>query len=289
MMPRSPFDRAAGEHARNQQAIDLVGAFENPVDTRIAVVTLGRIVAHVAVAAVNLDVFVEHEVQHLTAGDLRNRRFNRVFLQRGERHRLIAGIVRRAVDAGLDETRGSIEEALDGIGAHDHFAQLVFDRAERRDRLAELLSLSGVAGRLAHRRLRATVAHRAELEAREIQHVECDLVTLADFAEQVFRRNPDVLENHRRGRRAVEPHLVLLFAVRDTGKGALDDEGAEEFAIDLGKNDIDVGESAVGDPGFLAIEHEAAVRLSRGPGAGAKRIRSGSRLAEAIRADQSRR
>ena len=73
----------------NQQAVDLVGAFEDAVDARVAVVALGRVVAHEAVAAVDLDVLVEHEVQHLAAGDLRDRRFDGVFLERGERRRSV--------------------------------------------------------------------------------------------------------------------------------------------------------------------------------------------------------
>ena len=43
---------------------------------------LGLIVAHVAVAAVNLHVLVEHEVQRFTAGDLGNRRLDRKLLER---------------------------------------------------------------------------------------------------------------------------------------------------------------------------------------------------------------
>ena len=63
---------ALGEHAGNQEAIDLVGAFENPVHARVPVVALGGVVLHVAVAAVNLNVLVEREVERLAARDLRD-------------------------------------------------------------------------------------------------------------------------------------------------------------------------------------------------------------------------
>ena len=106
----------------------------------------------------------------------------------------------------------------------DHLAELVLDRAERRDRLAELLALRRVARRFADRALRAAAAHRAELEAREVQHVERDLVSLADLAEQVLRRHLHVLEDQRRRRRAVQAHLVLFLAARDAAERALDDE-----------------------------------------------------------------
>ena len=58
-------DRAPRQHAGHEQAIDLVGPFEDPVDARVAVVPLGGIVLHEAVAAVNLHVLVEDEVEHL--------------------------------------------------------------------------------------------------------------------------------------------------------------------------------------------------------------------------------
>ena len=102
---------------------------------------LGRVVAHVAVAAVNLDVLVEHEVEHLAAGDLGDRRLDRVLLERGERRRAVGRLVRRRLDARVDQPGGAIEQALDRVGADDHLAELVLDRAERRDRLAELLAL----------------------------------------------------------------------------------------------------------------------------------------------------
>ena len=70
-------ERAAYQHAGNQQAVDLVGALEDAVDARVAVVALGRVVADEAVAAVNLHVLVEHEVERLAARHLGDRRLDR--------------------------------------------------------------------------------------------------------------------------------------------------------------------------------------------------------------------
>ena len=64
------------------------------------------------------------------------------------------------------------------------------------------------------------------------------------------------------------------------------DEGGELFAVDFGKHDEDVGESAVRDPHLLAIEHEAAVGLLRRAGLGAERVRTGAGLAQAVRAHE---
>jgi hypothetical protein len=61
----------------------------------------------------------------------------------------------------------------------------------------------------------------------------------------------------------VEAHLVLFAAARDT-EAPFDDEGGESVALNLGKDDEDVGEAAVRDPELLAGDPEAAVRLSSG-------------------------
>ena len=169
--------------------------------------------------------------------------------------------LRLRVDVGVDQPAGAIHHAFERVLPRHHLAELVLDGAEGRDRYAELLARAGVLGGFANRRARAARAHRAELEAAEVEHVERDLVALADFAEHRVGRHLHVLQNHGRGRRAVQAHLVLFLAARHARPGALDDERGELLAVDLRKDDEDVGKAAVGDPHLLAGEDEAAVRL----------------------------
>jgi hypothetical protein len=178
---------------------------------------LGRVVADEPVAAVNLDVLVEHVVQHLAPEDLRDRGFDRVLLERGERDGLIRRVVRRGRNARVDHAGRPIDEAFERVLADDHFAELVLDRAERGDGLAELLALRRVPYRFTNRALRRAAAHRAELEAREVEDVERDLVALAHFSKQVLRRHAHVLEDDRGRRRAVKAHLVFFLAARHAG------------------------------------------------------------------------
>src|SRR5207245_10655184 len=89
--------------------------------------------------------------------------------------------------------------------------------------------------------------------------------SLADLAEHVFGRHLDVLEDQRRRRRAVQTHLVLFLAALHAER-ALDEERGELLAVDLRKDDEQIGEAAVGDPHLLAVDHEAAVRLAHGLG-----------------------
>ena len=78
---------------------------------------------------------------------------------------------------------------------------------------------------------------------------------------------------------------MLFLAGADAREAALDDEGGELLAVDLGEDDEDVGEAAVGDPHLLAVQDEAAVRLPRRPRARAERVGPGAGLAERVGAD----
>ncbi len=166
-----------------------------------------------------------------------------------------------------------------------HLAELVLDGAEVRDRRVELLAARRIPGGFLDVLLRAARAHRAELEAAEVQHVEGDLVALADFAEHRVRRRFHLLQNHRRRRGPVQSELVLFLAARHARPLAFDDERGEMLAVDLGEHDVDVGETAVGDPHLFAGDDVAAVSLLRCFRLGAERVRARAGFAQAIGAD----
>src|SRR5215471_18083413 len=84
----------------------------------------------------------------------------------------------------------------------------------------------------------------------------------------------------------MEAHLVLFVSARHAGKRPLDDERTEMFPVDLGEDDVEVGEAAIGDPHLLAVQDEAAVGRARRSSTGSERVRARSRLAQTIRADQ---
>src|SRR3954465_8023622 len=92
------------------------------------------VVADEAIAAVDLHVFVDDKVDHLAARDLENRGLDGELLERVEHRAAVVGVVDRAVD----QAGGAIEHRFDGILADHHLGELVADRPERPDRLAEL-------------------------------------------------------------------------------------------------------------------------------------------------------
>ena len=105
---------------------------------------------------------------------------------------------------------------------------------------------------------RAAHAGHAELEPPYVEHVERDVMALAGHAQQVLRRHLAVVEHQRAGRRAANAQLVLLGSHLETGVGRAPQECGELHAVDLGKNRVQVGEPAVGDPHLFAVEQVVA-------------------------------
>ena len=132
---QAPLHGTFRQHAGDQQAVDLVGAFEDPVDARIPIVPFGGIVAHEAVAAVNLDVLVEDEVEHLAARHLEDGGLDGELLERGERRDRSAWL-----PCSMPSMRPAVRYSIDfdGVLADRHFGELVADGTERGERLAEL-------------------------------------------------------------------------------------------------------------------------------------------------------
>ncbi len=100
---------------------------------------------------------------------------------------------------GVNQPGQPVDQGFGGEQSGGHIRQLFADGAEGADGLAELLTLAGVAGRFGQDVLAAAGDRRAELETTDIEHVEGNLVPLADFTEQVLHRDLGVVENHRGG------------------------------------------------------------------------------------------
>ncbi len=90
---------------------------------------------------------------------------------------------------------------------------------------------------------RAADAGRAQLEAADVQDVERDVVALAGLAQQIFHGHLAIGQNQRAGGGAADAELVLLGADGEAGRAALDEEGREFFAVDLGEDGEEVGET----------------------------------------------
>ena len=79
-------------------------------------------------------------------------------------------------------------------------------------------------------------------------------MTLPDFKEHVFNRDPGILEDNRSGRGPAHPHLLLFFACRNTRKILLDYKACELFTVNLGVNDEAAGPTRVGNKHLFSVE-----------------------------------
>src|SRR5256714_2860777 len=202
--------------------------------------------------AVNLTLPVGGVVAVFRKRNFNRRALRRVLLNRAQLRLRVCG-VRRGVNRRLDESERAVDHRLADPSAYSHLCELPFDSAETRNRFSELVSLVGVAHRLARHKLHAAAAHRAEFEATDVEDVEGDLVPLADLAEKVLNGRLHVIERERRRGRTLDAHLVLFGPVRQSLL-PLDDEARELVAVNFGEDDEHVREAAVRYPHLLALQ-----------------------------------
>ena len=118
------------------------------------------------------------------------------------------------------------------------------------------------------------------------RRLEADALAAAD---QVFRRDAAVLEDHVAGVRALLPHLLVDVAQRQARGAALDDEGGD--AVGTGRvgrgarhHREDAGLRGVGDVPLGAVQDVVAAILDRG-GPQAGRVGPAVRLGQGEGAD----
>ncbi len=126
-----PALRPLEKHAGRQETVDLIGAFEDAINARIAVSALHRIVLMEAVAPVDLHAFIRYIVEHLGREHLNVRTFGRVLLDRF--HHGLAGVRLSPGEAfhfAFNQTDYPVAHRLSGVNPDRHLSQLVLDHAE---------------------------------------------------------------------------------------------------------------------------------------------------------------
>src|SRR6266568_4209234 len=245
----------AEEYCWNENSVNLVGSFENPLNPRITVVALHRVLADVAIAAMDLHRFVHHHVQLFAAEHFGNGALRSVLLDR----LLVAFVIIRTIviqggDPVTQHTCNPVYYRLGGKNGGRHVGNFFLDCAKFADRLAELLPLARIRSSLAKRRLGHAERLRRHFQPPHVEHVEGDLVPLAGFAEQVLDRHPDILQHQRGGGGAFESHLLFLGAYRESLKTLLHQERGELFAVDFGKYGEQVGKRRIRDELLGAVK-----------------------------------
>lgn len=123
------FHRAFDQRARDEQTVDLVRAFENPVDPGVPIDAFNPVLLNKAVPAVNLHALIGDEIERFRAEHFVDRALERIF--RDCFRRLIAGILAAVTDFGesfIEQTGRPVHHALQDEGADVHIRQLGADQ-----------------------------------------------------------------------------------------------------------------------------------------------------------------
>ena len=248
-------DVYAGNRASDDQSLDFASPLEDRVDLRVAMPAFHGILAHVSVAAEDLDRLF---------GDL-DRRLAGVELGHGS----------LAVEEGLargGHPRGPPHQKPRSVDVHLHVGELEGDALVLDDGPTELLAFLGVVERVLVGGARDAQRLGADGRSRRLEgghrglarrllalaHPGQLLVELFLAPEQVGRRHAALLE-HDLGRVAgADAHLLELLAHADA-RGALGhDEGGlaagPQLGVDRRDDDVQVRDAPVGDPGLGAVE-----------------------------------
>ena len=269
--------RLLESHERDQRAEDLVGAFEDQVDARVAERALVRRFLGVADAAGDL-----HRLARGAERELR-------------REDLAGGSLEREVhSSAVDHASAEHPAGVGGVTVGGGERDLLLDHLERPDRPPELLALLGVFDRVLHHRAGAARGAGRESEAAGVEDLERDLESAADVAEEILRGDHHVRERHRAGVARLDAHLLLDLAKGDAGRVGVDDEGGDALLLlavdhdrDLGEHSEDARVAGVGDPDLRAVHHIVlAVGARDGGGAHGLRVGARARLGQTEGADQ---
>src|SRR6185503_4725549 len=247
---------------------DLGGAAADGHEPVVAEEALDGVLAHVAVAAVELDAVIGYSLRHVRGEELHH----------GDlAHRVLVLLVL--------EARG-IGEPAAGLDEGGQLGQLVPDHLLLRQRplegVAPLHIGDGVLeGALASRR---RVKPRHQALALEDAH---DLVEApALLAQEVLSRHAHGLEGQLGGVGGAHAHLVELAAHRESGRGALHQEHGDALVallllpgIETRSDEVEVGHGAVGDEHLGAVQH-VVVAVAHRAGLDGRHVRAAARLGD---------
>ncbi len=169
------------QHLNDEHTIDFVGAFEDPVNARIAIGAADRIIFVETVTTEDLHAFVHSEIEHFAAIDLRDRAFYCIFFEHF--HGVLYAVARSVsgVHGGFHVPRTAVHHRLDRENLYGYFSEFFLDQAKVCDLLPECFALLGVFGSSHQHILGAADARSAQSEAARVQHIESDNVAPADF------------------------------------------------------------------------------------------------------------
>src|SRR5947209_12565842 len=155
-----------------------------------------------AVAAIDLHRFVHGVVEDFTAEYFRDGTFDGVFLEHLHRVRGLVPAGSAGLHGLIDGARRSIDHGFQSEGPNGDLRELSPYQPEVADGMAESRALLGVARGGFELVFGKPQAGGAERKPADIEDVEGDDMSTADFVQQVFAGHLAILEEDRDGRTA---------------------------------------------------------------------------------------
>ena len=148
----------------------------------------------------------------------------------------------------------SINHSFGGPNPYRHFRQLLLNGSETGDRFAERDPLLRIQDGIVQRGLCSTHSARTQFGATDIENIECNVMTLADFPNDVIDGDHCIFENECACRGAFQSHLSFFSAGRYSGILFFDNEATELLSIDLREGNEHVGKRGIRYPHLFAVD-----------------------------------
>src|SRR5215472_4416067 len=254
----------------NDQTLDFARPFVDFGDARVAVVALYRILAAVAVAAVNLNGFVRDARGHFARK------------QFGD-----SGVHAEACTSVLFPCGFAVEHA-GCVNFRAHVRQHELNRLKPRNGLAERQALAGILQRGFERAPRNAGGLRGDADAPAIERRKRYLVAFAFVANAILERYGAIGKDQFTASGGMNAELFFFFANLESGCFFLHHDCGDAFfpfgRVGIHVHDRCVGLSATGDPSLRSVENIAVTFLYR---LGSERcgVRAGLWLGEGVATD----
>ncbi|HVL21381.1 MAG TPA: acyl-CoA dehydrogenase family protein [Amaricoccus sp.] len=183
----------------------------------------------------------------------------------------------------------AVQEVLGHLHLGDELGEPVADGLQRPERAAERRAVAYVVDGPADRRGRLGQPADGTGEPLLGEVAGQPEEALALGAEQVRRRDAEVVEVHHRRRLCLPAHLALRRPERQAGRAGVDDDRGDPLrplAAGARHHDVGVGEAAAGDEGLAAVQ-DPAVGAAAGAGAERGGVGARARLGQAVGEDRS--
>ena len=237
-------------------------------DFGVAVELLDRLLARVAVAAIDLDG---------VGGDLGGH----VCCERlGERGLLgVANLL-------VMEVSGLPDEQARGLDVHGHLCDHEADGLVLGDRATEGLALGGVLARVLVGSAREADSRRGDHGARLVERAHClEPARAFGAAEDVVLVDAHILEGDAARITGALAHVVFLAADHDAGRVRRDDKASHPLVasvrVGVGEHEVPGCLGPVGDPHLLAVD-DVVVAILDGAGLDALNVRASAWLGHGV-------